>query len=53
MWLSRWKGVTRIGETVGEGAAQIAVSYISQLFDNAGDTEPRGTSLELKMSSAP
>lgn len=21
MWLSRWKGVTRIGETVGEGAA--------------------------------
>lgn len=21
MWLSWWKGVTRIGETVGEGAA--------------------------------
>lgn len=35
-----------------EGAAQIAVSYISQLFDNAADTEPGGSSLELKMSSA-
>ena len=25
-----------------EGAAEIALSYISQLFDNAGDTQPRG-----------
>lgn len=37
-----WKRVTRLGETVDEGAAKIALSYISQLFDNAGDTEPRG-----------
>lgn len=25
-----------------EGVAEIALSYISQLFDNAGDTQPRG-----------
>lgn len=30
------------GETVDEGGAEIALSYISQLFDNAGDTEPGG-----------
>lgn len=30
------------GEQGDEGAAEIALSYISQLFDNAGDTEPRG-----------